>query len=385
MAEPRTETAVIVSTSADRGQFRTADFASDSDAVQGAYDEMVSRDDLPRTLVLDAPGRPFELSAPLLIWQSGCRIASTGGPTIVPAPGYTGPLIESEIRPSTERGEDGLICNVVIENLWLDGLNRATGIKLKHIQLSTIHSIHVRNTDGPGLWLSDFCIENLFSDLVLSDECGNEEYPALLIQPESSRHPDGGSSEHDIGNITVNSTGFSGTMIHFPANDALRICAGPAEVSRGRRHRKIRFAGCFFHSHGRATKPLVTLDDAYELSFIGTQMLLWRDEGTVMQLGSPGARWPTGITMVSHCIFGAKADSESVGIHAQNVVTDSPCLAAFGNSFGSDESRLLHAVDWGAQSGKQASWASNAVNVTGAAHVGDLPSDSDVLPFAGDR
>ncbi len=369
---------VMVSTHAQRGHFHTEDFDTDDQAVQHAYDAMIADPSLPRTLILDAPDRPFAFAGPLDIWQSHCRVTSTGGPTIVPAPGYTGPLITSGRRELTERGEDGLICDVTIDHLWLDGKNQSLGIKLKHLQLSTIHDLHVRNTDGPGLWLSNYCIENLFSNLVLSDECGNADLPALLLQPESDEHLEGAAH----GNITVNSTNFSGTMIHFPANDALRIGTGPAQIEIGRRQRKIQFTGCFFHSHGRCTRPVVTLAEAYEITFVGTQMLRWSKAGPVMQLGTPEARFPTGIVMVSHCIFGAENGDASAGIHTVNVQTTGPCLAAFGNCFGSMERRLAHAVNWGDQPGKSAAWGANAVNVAAQPHVGVLPANADASPFA---
>jgi len=120
-----------------------------------------------------------------------------------------------------------LICNVALDNLRINGNSQSLGITLKHLQLSTTHGVHLRNTHGPGLWLSDYCIENLFSNLVLSDECGSETQPALLLEPESSELLPGVPS---LGNITVNSTRFAGTMIHFPANAALGIGTGPAEA-----------------------------------------------------------------------------------------------------------------------------------------------------------
>ncbi len=234
---------VVVSTRSDRGHFHCADFASDDQAVQHAYDSMIANPVLPRTLILDAPDRPFAFNGPLDIWQSSCRITSTGGPTIVPAKGYTGALIQSGMRPETEPGEDNLISNVVIDNIWINGYNQSLGIKLRDIQLSTINDLHIRKIDGPGLWLSDNCIENMFSELVLSDECGNDEYPALLIEPEScSCKPGIGNSN---GNLTVNSTYFSGIMIHFPSRDALRIDAGPMSPEDCGGHRKIQFNGCF--------------------------------------------------------------------------------------------------------------------------------------------
>lgn len=369
---------VIVSTSKSRGHIRTADFPSDETAVQHAYDLAVSDSGFPRTLILDASEREFRFAGPLDIWQSHCRVTSTGGVTIIPADGYTGPLITSARRPETERGEDDLITDVVIDHIWLNGENRSLGIKLKHLQLSTIHNLHVRNTHGPGLWLSDFCIENLLTDIVLSDQCGSVEQPALLLEPEGTGPLPGMS---DIGNITVNSTRFAGIMIHFPTNACLRVGAGPAPVAISRRQRKIQFTGCYFHAHPRQTQPLVTLDDAYEIAFVGTQMLSWNDSGPVMQIGSSDARYPTGITLISHCIFGSKPDSDAVGIKVVNADTHGPCLSVFGNSFGSQDKRLAHAVDWGAQTGKTAAWAANAVFVRNEPHIGVLPTQADVLPF----
>jgi hypothetical protein len=370
---------VVVSTAPGRGHFCTAEFDSDDRAVQHAYDRMIDDPALPRTLILDAPDRPFAFAGPLDIWQSHCRVTSTGGVTLTPADGYTGPLISSARRDHTERGEDGLICDVVLDHLWLDGHDRCLGLKLKHLQLSTVHDLHVRNTDGPGLWLSDYCIENLFSNLVLSDECGSVDQPALLLEPESNDYLPGVPS---LGNITVNSTRFAGTMIHFPTNAALRVGIGPAQLEATRRQRKIQFSGCFFHGHGRMTEPLVTIAEAYELAFVGTQVLAWRDEGAVFQMGLPDAPLPAGNTLISHCIFASKPDSDCVGIRTTNVDTESPCLAAFGNSFGSHQRPLAHAVDWGDQPGKSAAWAGNAVNTTGEPHVGVLPADADAPPFA---
>jgi hypothetical protein len=368
----------VVSTARSRGTFFAGDFDSDDQAVQHAYDRMIADPALPRTLILDAPGRPFAFAGALDLWQSHSRVTSTGGITITPAAGYAGPLITSARRDDTERGEDGLICDVTLDHLWLNGHNQSLGIKLKHIQLSTIHDLHVRNTNGPGLWLSDYCIENLFSNLVLSDECGNVEQPALLLEPESNEYLPGTPS---LGNITVNSTRFAGTMIHFPTNAALRIGLGPAQLEDTRRQRKIQFSGCFFHGHERMTGPLVTIAEAYELAFVGTQMLAWRDEGAVFQLGVPDAPLPAGNTLISHCIFASKPGSDCSGIHTANVDTASPCLAAFGNSFGSHRRPLAHAVDWGDQPGKSAAWAGNALNTTGAPHVGTLPVNADAPPF----
>lgn len=370
---------VVVSTSPERGDYRTDAFHSDNEAVQNAYDDMVCRSDLPRTLILDAPDRPFAFDGPLDIWQSSCRITSTGGTTIVPADGYTGALIQSGMRPETEPGEDNLISNVVIDHLWINGHNQALGVKLKDIQLSTIHNLHIRQTDGPGLWLSNSCIENMFSELVLSDECGNEEYPALLIEPESATQRPGVGNGN--GNLTVNSTYFSGIMIHFPTRNALRISAGPMQPKDCGGHRKIQFNGCFFHAHARCKKPLVTIADAFQLTFIGTQMLAWNEGGTVMQLGTgENDCMPVGGVLISHCVFGSKRDSETVGIRAVNVSTDRPCLSIFGNAFGSKNS-LHNAVDWGEQEGKQASWAANTLHLTGEPFLGVPPRNADISPF----
>ena len=374
---PASAAGVVVSTRPGRGDFNTADFETDLAAAQHAYDKMVTTKGLPGTLILDSSGGPFEFDGALEVWQSKCRITGTGGPTVVPAEGYTGALIETSLRKETQRGEDRVISNVIMDNLWLNGRGRSRGMKLRDLQLSTIHDLHVRSTDGPGLWLSDGVIENLFSNLILSDNCGSKEQPALLIEPESEDRP----KKLRYGNHTVNSTHFSGIMIHFPTNDALRISAGPAPVRESRRHRKIKFSGCYFHGHGRQNRPLVTLEDAYELAFVGTQMLIWRKEGVIMQLGSQEARWPTGITMISHCLFSAAPGSKATGIRAVKVDTKAPCLAIFGNTFGTLEGRLAHAVDWGEQKGKKASWAGNAVHVTREPHIGVPPKDADESPF----
>lgn len=367
----------VVSTRTGRGHFCVADFASDAAAVQYAYDAMVTRDDLPRTLVLDAPDRPFAFEAPLEIWQSHCRVTSTGGVTITPADGYTGPLIQSNKRPETEVGEDNVICNVTLDHLWLNGDNRSLGVQLRDLQLSTVHDLHVRRTDGPGLWISDGCIENQFASLVLSDECGSMEQPALLIEPESpSREPDIG-----VSNLTVNSTYFSGIMIHFPTNDCLRISAKPMAPSTCKGHRKIQFNGCFFHCHPRQNKPVATIADAFQITFIGTQMLGWNEHSPVLQLGTDDAHLPTGVTLISHCVFGSKPGNDAAGIRAVNVCTDGPCLSAFGNAFGSGN-KLAHAVDWGSQQGKTASWAGNTMNVTAEPFLGTPPTSADIPPFA---
>jgi len=385
---------ITVSTDPERGDYVVDDGADDAAVVQRAYDDLVAdvAVDLPLdtpidppegtagTLVLDPTDRPFVFDAPLDIWQSRCRVTATGGPTIVPAEGYSGPLVTSGLRASTATGEDGVITDLALENLWLNGRGRAIGLKLNDIQLSTIGGLHVRNTGGPGLWIADGCIENLFSDVVLSDDCGSADEPALLIRPMSESRPDSPSSAYQgsVGNVTVNSTHFSGVMIHFPTNDALRISSGPTPVSKSRRHRKIQFTGCMFHSHGRADDSVVTIDDAYELAFVGTQMLLWRDEGTCVRMGTGDARWPVGSTTFSHCRFTAKSDSNVAGITCGNVDTGVTSLQAVGNTF---DDRLAHAADWGDQPDKRATWAGNGVDTHGEAHVGRLPEDADVSPF----
>ena len=370
---------VVVSTRPDRGDFHADDFPSDDRAVQHAYDAMVGDPALPRTLILDAPDRPFAFAGPLDIWQSSCRVTSNGGPTLVPAEGYSGALIQSGMRGETEAGEDNLISNVVLDHIWIDGQNRAQGIKLRDLQLSTVHDLHVRRTDGPGLWLSDGCIENLFSNLVLSDECGSETAPALLIEPESATPRPGVGNE--VGNLTVNSTHFSGIMIHFPTRDALRIGGGPMSREDCKGHRKIQFTGCFFHAHGRCEKPLVTVADAFQLTFIGTQMLAWKEGGAVLQLGTGGNdALPVGDILVSHCFFASKRNCTTTGIRLVNVATDRPCLSLFGNAFGS-QNALHHAVDWGEQAGKRASWAGNTLHLTGEPFLGVPPENADVSPF----
>jgi hypothetical protein len=143
----------------------------------------------------------------------------------------------------------------------------------------------------------------------------------------------------------------------------------------------MQFVGCFFHGHPRQTKPLVTMADAYENSFVGTQMLIWKDEGVVIQLGTEDAQHPTGITMISHCIICSKPGSNTTGIRLVNVEKNTPCLAAFGNSFGSGDKRLAHAVDWGSEEGLKASWGANAISTSGEPHIGMKPGNADVIPF----
>jgi hypothetical protein len=342
---------------------------------------MMTNPDLPKTLILDSAARPFEFDGFLDIWQSKCRITATGGTTIVPKEGYKGPVIQSTIREETEVGEDGLITDVIMDNIWINGHDQCMGIRLRHLQLSTIHDIHVKSTDGPGLWISDCVIENLFSNIVLSDNCGSEEYPALLIEPEFIDLTKNALETKRFGNPTINSTQFSGIMIHFPTNDALRVGAGPVPIQLSRRQRKMQFVGCFFHGHARQTKPLVTLADAYENSFVGTQMLIWKDEGTVIQMGMEDAQHPTGITMISHCIICSKPGSNTTGIRMVNVEKNTPSLAAFGNSFGSGDKRLAHAVDWGTQEGVMVSWGANAISTSKEPHIGVKPVNADVIPF----
>lgn len=341
---------------------------------------MIANPDLPRTLILDAPDRPLRFSGPLDVWQSHCRVCATGGVTIRPAKGYTGALISSALRDETEVGEDGLITNVVIDHIWLNGDNQSLGIKLKHIQLSTIHDIHVRDTDGPGLWLSNFCIESLFSNIVLSDRCGNDELPALLLRPESHETIPG---KWDQGNITANSVRFAGVMIHFADNACLEVGIGPADVTINRRQREIEFSGCFFHSHARRTRPVVTVEEAYAINFLGTQMMGWANTGAIMQLGSKQARFPTGLVHISNCDFYSKPGSDCVGIVCENVEQDGvACMLAHGNTFGGFDARLKTAVDWGSQPGKCAAWGSNAIKVAGRPFIGVPPVDADILPFA---
>lgn len=370
--------AVVVSTDPDADCVTSADPSMDAETVQRAYDDVVAGP-TGGTLVLDPAARPFEFDAPLDIWQSGSRVTATGGPTIVPAPGYDGPLVTSGLRAATVPGEDGMIANLVVDGLWLDGRDRATGVTLADVQLSTVSNLHVRDTDGPGLWLADACIENLFSGIVLSDNCGSETEPALLLRPESVERPDAPSEGYDgIGNLTTNSTHFSGLTIHFPTNDALRIGTGPTPVSKSRRQRKIQFTGCMFHGHKRASAPLVTIADAFELAFVGTQFVRWRDDGVVVQYGTEDSRWPVGSTTFSHCRFTAQPDSDAVGIRCRNVDAGVTSLQLVGNTF---DDRLAHAVDWGDQSDMRAAWAANGVDVSGEAHLGTPPENADQRPF----
>ncbi len=383
-------TGLVVSTQPGCGDLSVADFPSDDAALQAAYDRIASDPTASKTLILDPAGTPFRMKAPLIVWQSATRVTSTGGKCLTPADGYTGALLESHIRPETVEGPDGLITNVVLDHLHCDGENRSLGIRLRHLQLGSFHDLHVCNTDGPGLWISDYCIENLFSNIVLSDECGNEEYPALYIQPENlDFKPEG----RDLGNITVNSTCFNGVMIHFPTADALRIGAAGATIGINRRQRKIHFNGCFFHGHGRMkNRPLVTLGDAYEIAIIGCQMVLWGTEGTLIQIGEEGGKFPSGTTMISHCNLVGRpaADApdgvlKTIGIKLVNPDTGdgAAVLSAFGNNFGSNDARLAHAVDWGQTPGVRASWAANLVNTSEAPFIGMKPEEADVSPFAG--
>ena len=183
--------------------------------------------------------------------------------------------------------------------------------------------------------------------------------------------------EGPVGNITVNSTHFSGTTIHFPTNEALHVSAGPAPVSKGRRHRKFQFTGCMFHGHGDAEGPVATVADTRQAAFVGTQWLLWQDDGVVVRLGSEDARWPTATTTFSHCRFSSKPDSTATGVRCENVEAEVPCLQVVASTF----ERMAHAVDWGGQQDKRASWAGNGVETSGAAHVGARPVDADVSPF----
>ncbi len=369
---------VMVSTRPDRGQVHATDFQTDDQAVQFAYDLAMTDPKYPRTLILDAPDRPFAFAGPLDIWQSHCRVTSTGGVTITPAEGYTGPLITSGRRDETELGEDKLICNVVLDNLWLNGHNQSLGIKLRHLQLATIHDIHVRRTNGPGLWLCDYVIECLFNNIILSDECGSVDQPALLLQPESSDPLPGMRSN---GNVTVNSACFVGLMIHFPTNAAVGMNAGPAEVRPAMRHRKVQFSNCFFHGHHRQTLPLVTISDALECAIIGSEMLNWNDDGPVIRLGNPGDRYPVECIAISHCAISSKPDSRCVGISIAQSVPDRVSLLAFGNTFGSFLRPLMHAVDWGEQPDQRAAWGTNAVHVYREPHIGRMPRSADQSPF----
>jgi hypothetical protein len=133
-----------------------------------------------------------------------------------------------------------------------------------------------------------------------------------------------------------------------------------------------------FHSHNRAESSVLTLEDSYELAFIGTQMLLWGEEGTCVQMGTEAARWPVGTTTFSHCRFTAKPDSTVTGITCGNVEENLTSLQAVGNTF---DERLAHAVDWGDQPDKLAAWAGNGVDVHGEPHIGTLPEESDIRPF----
>ena len=374
------ETGVIVSTHPERGHYRTMDFKSDVEAVQTAYDEMMINPDLPKTLILDSSKRPFEFDGYLDIWQSKCRITATGGTTIVPKKDYKGPLIQSTIRKETEVGEDNLISNVIIDNIWLDGRNQSLGIKLRHIQESTFHSIHVRSTNGPALWLSDCVIENMFSNIILSDNCGSENEPALLIRPENIEI----TKQKRTGNLTANSTQFSGLLIHFPTNAAIHIDCGGHIKDLGKRQRKIQFVGSMLHGHPRQTKPLVTLSETQEISFVGTQMLTGsKDELTILQMGIEG-ELPVGNTLISHCFFYDYGSRNTTGIDVINIDLNAPILSVFGNSFGirnGETGWLKHAVNWGKQKNKRASWQANLVGTNKEPHIGVMPVSADVLPF----
>lgn len=377
------ETALVISTSPQRGNIFVGDFGSVGEALQSAYDHMVTEPGLPHTLMLDPSNGPFEMDAPLEVWQSQTRVTSTGGLALVPAPGYTGPLLTTGLRETTRPGEDGLLSNVTIDHLHLDGRHQSKGIVLRHVQLSNFHDLHVRNTHGAALRLSDFCIENLFANLILSDRTGNDDEPTLWIEPENTGILPIGGATQDLGNITVNSTYFSGVMIHFPNNDALRISSGGAPVELSRRHRKIQFDGCFFHAHGGIKRPLVTLEDCFEIAFLGCQMLCWSQNGTVLAMGAERSAFPVGATMISHChILGMPGeDLTSVGIDLRNVEKGTGVLAAFGNNFGSHDGRLGHAVNWGDSPGVQASWAANLVHTQKAPFLGREPANADVSPF----
>lgn len=110
-------------------------------------------------------------------------------------------------------------------------------------------------------------------------------------------------------------------------------------------------------------------------------MLAWNDEGTVMQLGTgEDDRLPVSGVMISHCIFGSRRDSTTTGIRLVNVATDRPCLSLFGNAFGS-RNALHHAVDWGEQEGKSASWSGNTMHLTGEPFLGVPPQNADISPF----
>lgn len=54
-------------------------------------------------------------------------------------------------------------------------------------------------------------------------------------------------------------------------------------------------------------------------------MLIWKDEGTVIQMGEKGEQNPSGITMISHFIICAKPGSNTTGIKLVNVEQNAPC------------------------------------------------------------
>ena len=231
---------------------------------------------------------------------------------------------------------------------------------------------------GPGSRNTSICFACFSSQaLTFLDMC--TEWPSRISSTVRSL----ASGEPDIGvsNRTVNSTYFSGITIHFPANDCLRISAKPMAEGTCKGHRKMPLNGCFFHCYGRQTRPVVTIADAFQITFIGTQMLGWNEHSAVMQLGTEDAHLPTGITLISHCVFGSKAGNDAAGIHTANVCTDGPCLSAFGNAFGSNN-KLAHAVDWGKQQGKTARWAGNTMNTSGEPFLGTPPAPADLSPFA---
>ena len=144
--------------------------------------------------------------------------------------------------------------------------------------------------------------------------------------------------------------------------------------------------GCYFHGHDRLTaRPLITLEDAFELAFVGCQMLIWNTAGSIIRLGEKNSMFPVGPVMISHCHFVGQPskDTEVVAIEIVNVEKNTGVLSAFGNNFGSNDGRLAHAVNWGDEVGVQAAWSANMVHTTQEAHTGVLPTEADISPFKG--
>lgn len=202
---------VVVTNDSDFGDYDTRYFDSDDQAVQTAFDETVRDPERPNRLVLSSVNAPFRFERAVELWQSNVSVLGDHGETIAPAAGNDGYLLRTRIRGGeTEEGPGSHIHDLSVANLSIDGENQASGIETKDVNLSVFGpGIHIENTDGPGLRLSDGTMESQFIGIRASDNCGSFEQPAVSVKPDSASRP-----EHGSGRLAPNHNVFYNLHVH---------------------------------------------------------------------------------------------------------------------------------------------------------------------------